>query len=248
MDDLAAAFMLLTRLPVGWLARRHAPGAFGDSVWAYPLAGAAVGGVAAAIYAGCHRLGVPPAVCAVWALGGLVLASGAFHEDGLADTADGIGGGRTRERKLEIMRDSRIGSYGALALLLAMAARGTALAAMADPARVAAALVASAALGRAAIIVVLIAADPARPDGLAAGLRDLRPARVAAGLALAVGIAGVLLPRQTAAIAIGAALLAAVAVSLAARRYLGGYTGDVLGAACVAAECAALSLLAGATP
>ena len=95
MGDLAAAFMLLTRLPVGWLARRHAPGAFGDSVWAYPLAGAAVGGVAAAIYAGCHRLGLPPAVCAVWALGGLVLASGAFHEDGLADTADGIGGGRT---------------------------------------------------------------------------------------------------------------------------------------------------------
>ena len=72
-----------------------------------------------------------PALTAGWALAALVLLTGGFHEDGLADTADGFGGGRTRERKLEIMRDSRIGSYGALALVLSVGIRAAALATMA---------------------------------------------------------------------------------------------------------------------
>ncbi len=243
--ELAAALMLLTRLPVGWLAR--GPVLFANSVWAYPVAGAVVGGLAAAVYAACHALGMPPALAAVWALGAGVLATGGFHEDGLADTADGLGGGRTRERKLEIMRDSRIGSYGALALLLSMAARGAALAAIAQPWRVAAAMIAAAALGRGAIIVVLLATGPARPDGLAAALRDLPTGRAALGLALPTIAALLLLPALAALAAIGGALLAALLLAFAARRQLGGYTGDVLGAAAVAAECAALSLLTGFT-
>ena len=98
----------------------------------------------------------------------MTLATGGLHEDGLADTADGFGGGRTPGRRLEIMRDSRIGSYGAMALLSAFAVRGVAIAAIAEPARVAAALVASGALGRGAILLVLRLAPPARADGLSA--------------------------------------------------------------------------------
>jgi adenosylcobinamide-GDP ribazoletransferase len=239
LGQLVAAFMLLSRLPVGRLAR--ARGEFADSIWAYPLVGAAVGGIAAAVFAGCVAVGMPPAVAAAWTLAAQLLTTGALHEDGLADTADGLGGGRTRERKLEIMRDSRIGSFGALALALSLAARGTALALLSGPWRVAAGLVAAAALGRAAILVVLLALAPARPDGLAAGLGRRGAGRAAVGLALALAVAVLALPLADAVRAGCAALAAALAVAWLARRQVGGYTGDILGAAAVVAECAALA-------
>jgi adenosylcobinamide-GDP ribazoletransferase len=231
--------MLLTRLPVRWLARGQAPAELADSVWAFPLVGAIVGGIGGAAYWAFFRLGLPPAVAAVWTLAVLLLTTGALHEDGFADTADGFAGGRTPEKKLEIMRDSRIGAFGALALMLSLAARGTAVAALAAPANVAAALVALGALGRGAILVVLLVLPPARADGLAAGLTP-RFGRSAVGLASAA-----LLP-----LACGAAwaCLAAVAVAVllawTARQQIGGHTGDVLGATSVATECVVLSLLA----
>jgi adenosylcobinamide-GDP ribazoletransferase len=238
--DLASALLLLTRLPAGWLLRGQPPSGLADSVWAFPAVGALAGGVGAATYWVCVRLGLPPALGAVWTLAALLLATGALHEDGLADTADGFGGGGTRARKLEIMRDSRIGAFGALALMLSLAARGGAIVALASPAHVGAALVASGALGRAAILIVLLLLPPARADGLAAGLRQRPLGRSAAGLAFAAVLA----------LALGAgwAILAAAAVPAAiawvAWRQVGGYTGDVLGAASVVTECAVLSLLA----
>jgi adenosylcobinamide-GDP ribazoletransferase len=244
LAELVAAFTLLTRLPVGWLLRRRAPGSFADSVWAYPVAGAAVGGIAAAAYWACDELGLPPAVAAVWALAAGLLATGALHEDGLADTADGLGGGRSRVRKLEIMRDSRIGSFGALALVLSLAARGTAIAAIAGPGRVAAALVAAAAVGRGAMIVLLLLLSPARTDGLAAGLRTASRWRAALGLALAASVAFALLPAGPALWACAGGLAAALMLAWLARRQIGGYTGDVLGATSVLGECVVLGLLA----
>src|ERR1019366_4569859 len=110
--------MLLTRLPVGWFSGTQAPAGIADAVWAFPIAGAVVGGIGGGVFWGCSALGLPPAVAAVWTLVATLLVTGALHEDGLADTADGFGGGRTREQKLEIMRDSRIGSFGALAVML----------------------------------------------------------------------------------------------------------------------------------
>ncbi len=243
--ELAAAFMLLTRLPVGWLARGRMPAEFADAVWAFPLVGAVVGGIGGAAYWLAARLGLPPGVAAVWTLAAMLLATGALHEDGLADTADGFGGGRTRERKLEIMRDSRIGSFGALALMFAMAARGAALAAMAVPGHVAAALVAAGALGRGAILILVLTLPPARADGLASGLRGRAWGRCGFGLALA-GVAGLALPPFGSAVwTCGAAALVGLALAWIARRQIGGYTGDVLGAASVLAECAVLALLSG---
>ena len=114
--ELVSAFGLLTRLPVADLTP---PGDYADparAVWAYPLAGLAVGLIGGLVYWLAAALAIPPMIAGVLALGAMVLATGGLHEDGLADTADGLGGGRDKARKLEIMRDSRIGSYGVIAL------------------------------------------------------------------------------------------------------------------------------------
>jgi adenosylcobinamide-GDP ribazoletransferase len=242
--EIAAAFMLLTRLPVGWIARGGSRPQPARCVWAYPVVGLVVGGIGAGAYLLCHRVGMPAALGAVWTLVVTMLATGALHEDGLADTADGFGGGRSPERKLQIMRDSRIGSYGTLALLLSVAIRGVCIAALAQPGRVAPALIAAGALARGSIGVLLLALPPARPDGLAATLRERDPVRTGLGPAVAVAVAFVLLPGKLAGGAVVASGLAALALGGLARRQIGGYTGDVLGAGAVTAECAVLTLLA----
>ncbi len=245
--ELAAAFMLLTRLPVGWLdGDDGVPPDQARCIWAYPVVGAAVGAIGALAYLLCSRIGMPPALAAVWTLAALLLATGALHEDGLADMADGFGGGSSPERKLEIMRDSRIGSYGALALLLSVAMRAVSIAALVQPSRVAPALVAAGALARGGTGILLLALPPARPDGLAASLRERRPARAALGPALAAAVAVVLLPLGLALDAVAASGFAALALAAVARRQVGGYTGDVLGACAVAVECVVLTLLAAA--
>lgn len=241
--DLASAFTLLTRLPTGWLAAGARADRLADAVWAFPVVGAVVGAIGGAVFWVCARLGMPPAVAAVWTLASMLLVTGALHEDGLADFADGLGGGRTRERKLEIMRDSRIGTFGGLALMLSLAARGTALATLAQPSRVAVALIVAAALGRGAIGVLLLTSAPARPDGLAAELRASRFGRTALAPGIAVTVTFALLPFGAAFGATVAALMSALAIAWIAHRQLGGYTGDVLGAAVVVTECAVLSLI-----
>lgn len=241
--QFAAAVGLLTRLPI-WRAIPDSPANFAASVWAYPIVGALVGGIGAGIYAVCWRLGLPPVLAAIWALVGVVLTTGALHEDGLADTADGLGGGSTAERKLAIMRDSRIGSFAALALIAAMAARGGAMAAIGTPVTVAVALVVAGGLSRAAMIVVLLACRPARRDGMAAGLAEVPRAEAALGLGGAALLAFCLVSASTATIALALALGIAVGAAALARRQIGGHTGDILGATAVVVECAVLSLLA----
>ncbi len=238
------AFTLLTRLPVGAPAPGEWDGDLGRSVWAYPLVGAAVGALGAAVYWVSRRVGLPVSLGAVCALAAGILVTGALHEDGLADTADGFGGGGSPGRKLEIMRDSRIGTYGALALMLTLAARGTAIAGIAETGTVAAALVAADALGRGALIVVTLILGPARADGLAAGLRATHPTRAVAGLGLSGATAFLVLPPGLAGGATMATLAVALAMSWFARRQIGGYTGDVLGATVVAVECVVLGVLA----
>ena len=235
--------MLLTRLPVGWFATGVGPGRLAEAVWAFPVVGAVVGAVGGAVFWVCARLGMPPGVAAVWTLASMLLMTGALHEDGLADFVDGVGGGRTRERKLAIMRDSRIGTFGGLALMLSLAARWAALAALAQPARVAVALIVAAALGRGAIGLVLLTSGPARPDGLASDLRASQFGRTALGPGIAIILAFALLPSGAALGATSAALVSALAVGWIAHRQLGGYTGDVLGAAVVVTDCAVLALI-----
>ncbi len=223
--------MLLTRLPVP----RSAPPR-GDGSWAYPIVGAVIGLIGAAVYKAAVLSGLPATIAAVFAVSVSILTTGALHEDGLADTADGFGGGSTVARKLEIMRDSRIGSYGALALMLSLGLRVAALAALADPGRVAAALVAAGMLGRGAMVGMMLALPPARPDGMAASLG--RVPMMPAVIGLAIAAVCVVLPQGARALL--AAILAGAVMVWLARRQIGGYTGDVLGATEQVVECAVL--------
>jgi adenosylcobinamide-GDP ribazoletransferase len=242
--ELVAAFMLLTRFPLGRLGRVRAEDAFAGAVWAYPIVGLVIGAVGAGVYAACTRTSVPPLLRAIFCLGAMVLATGGLHEDALADTADGLGGGRTRARKLEIMRDSRVGTFGVLALAFTLATRGAAVVSLGSAARVAAALIAAGGLGRGAMLVPLLVLEPAHTDGLAAGLRTSTSHRLLAGLLIAGAIPLLLLPIVPALDATAAALIVALAASFLARRQIGGYTGDLLGATEIITECAVVAVLA----
>jgi adenosylcobinamide-GDP ribazoletransferase len=241
-SELATALMLLTRLPVARFAGWETPPDLARGVWAFPLAGIVVGGLGGAVYWAAHSLGMAPTLAAAWTLAATIAITGALHEDGLADVADGFGGGATRERKLAIMRDSRIGTYGALALALSTIIRLAAIAALDRPAAVAAALVGAGMLGRGGIIVLLLALPPARADGLGASVKRPPLETAAAGFVIAAAGALVFLPFALAVILI--ALAAAFAMVCLARRQIGGHTGDVLGAAELTVECAALTAIA----
>jgi adenosylcobinamide-GDP ribazoletransferase len=240
--QLLTGFGLLTRLPLGRLLPAPDEVEFAACVWSYPVVGGVVGALGGAVFWVAARLGLSPSLAAAWTLAAMLLLTGGLHEDGLADCADGFGGGRTIARKLEIMRDSRIGSFGALALMLSLAIRGLAIAAIAQPARVTLALIAACALGRAAILVPLLRLRPARTDGLAAALRAI-PASAALGtIAVALIVAMLTLPARQAALALALTLATAVAMAQLARTQIGGHTGDVLGATEIVVECVLLSV------
>ena len=221
------ALALLTRLPVRVSdATRGARAA-----WAWPLAGAVLGGLAALAGGGMLALGLPAPVAALGALAALVMLGGGLHEDGLADSADGIWGGWTVARRLEIMRDSRIGSYGVIALVLTLGLRAVALGLIFAGGALAgaAALIAAAMLSRAAMAGVMAALPPARTDGLGRSQGRPPPATVLLAAALA-GLGAVALTGWAGLVAAGAAALAALAVARLARARIGGQTGDILGA------------------
>jgi adenosylcobinamide-GDP ribazoletransferase len=227
--DLKTGLAFLTRLPL-----IHAePESGGDIVraaWTFPLVGALIGGFAALIYWLCFAIGLHPLVAATLTVGATLVLTGALHEDGLADTADGFGGGTTKERKLEIMRDSRTGTYGASALILSILLRAGAIASLAEPSLVAPALIAAHAGARAMLPLFMSLVPPARQDGLSAGAGRPSISGVAAAvllglivLILCLGLGGALLTLLLLAGAMG--VMAGLAM-----RQIGGQTGDVLGA------------------
>jgi len=237
-DEAGLALVFLTRLP--WPGPLPGDRPLMDAAWAFPAVGAAVGMLAAAGFWIADGLGLPVTVAALVAIGVAALATGALHEDGLADLADGFGGGRDAEATRRIMRDSRIGGYGALALILVVGAKAAGLAALPDVEAAAAALVAAHALGRAVIPALAHLLPPAAADGRgrAAGRPDAGGALWAAGIGL--GIAVLALPGGIGVAAGLAAAAAAAAIGWLAMRRIGGTTGDVFGAAEQAAETAAL--------
>ena len=244
LADLVAAFMLLTRLPLARFAPLGTPADFASCVWAFPVVGLVVGGLGGLVYWLAHGLGMPPLPAAAWTLAATTIATGALHDDGLADTADGFGGGATRARKLEIMRDSHIGSYGALALVLSVVVRAACIAALGNPLHVMLVLCISGILGRGGILVVLLALRPARDDGLGAAIGSTGAVRGAVGLALAIVASLLALPMPSAIAITAAALVASMTVARLAHGQIGGYTGDVLGAVEVATECVVLTTAA----
>lgn len=227
--DLRMAASFVTILPVA-SSKPAADGAIARATWALPIAGLLVGLAGALAYKIATRLGLAPNLAALLALATTALVTGALHEDGLADTADGLGGGWTRERKLEIMRDSRIGTYGVCALILSFGLRWSALAAIANPWSVMLALIAAHAAARAGVPAFMSLVPPARRDGLAANA-GVPPGRSVA-IAFAVGTLALALALGPAKALVGLVLLSLAGLMLArlAIRQIGGQTGDILGA------------------
>ncbi len=243
--DLASAIAFLTIVPV-----RAAPGdgLGGAAVW-FPVVGAAVGALAGGVRVLCGPL-VGATVSTVLAMIALVVVTGALHQDGLADTADGLGArsplgvagaAGARARRLEVMRDSSTGVFGALALIAWALLLLTTVAAL-DGDHALRALVVACALGRWAALLHAAATPAARPDGLGAALHVGRLALVAATAVSAIAaltIAGL----APGAAAIGAGALVAGLSVIFARRLLGGRTGDTLGATVAIAEVAVCVVL-----
>ena len=230
LDDALLAAAFLTRLPVP--ARSDLPpGALARAGWAFPIAGAVVGGLGAATIWTTAGSGLHPLAAALLALAAMAIATGALHEDGLADFADGLGV-HDRARRLEIMRDSRIGAFGVLALVFATGLKATALASLPGPGAAALVLIGAGALSRAAMVPTMRLIAPARKDGLGHGAG--RPPAWAAALAVVLGLAA-LVPLWSVfgpgiATLAAAALAAGLFACWAMHAAVGGHSGDTLGA------------------
>ncbi|MFO6465672.1 adenosylcobinamide-GDP ribazoletransferase [Jannaschia sp. KMU-145] len=237
-SDLTSAAMLLTRLPVRGTPTDPAA----HAAWAWPLAGLAVGLLAGGAGWILGTLGFTPGLAAAVTLVVAVVVTGALHEDGLADLADGFWGGFTPERRLVIMRDSRIGTYGVIALVLSLLLRWLLLAEAAAEGALFAVTVAAAVASRAPMAALMRWLPPARTDGLSKGAGVPQARAVWIGLAIA---AAALLLHGPATALLAAVLAGVAAFGLArlARAKIGGQTGDMLGAAQQLSEIAILAAL-----
>lgn len=239
VTDLRLAAALLTRLPLP-----HLPdSAFAQqsrAVWAYPIAGIVVGALGALVGALAMGVGLPSQVAAGLVLVVLIMTTGAMHEDGIADSADGLWGGWTVERRLEIMKDSRIGAYGVIALILSLGLRWAALSIVLAVSPWA--VIAVAAGSRAVMPMLMITMPNARASGLSQSVGQPNLTRALIGLA--VGAVAMIVfagwSALPAAIIAAAAVVGFAAIALAK---IGGQTGDILGASQQVAEIAMLLVL-----
>jgi adenosylcobinamide-GDP ribazoletransferase len=241
--DLTISILFCTRLPLA-----HALPIEGADVarasWAMPIVGALVGGLGAFVYWIGYAIGLPLLPAAALALAATVAVTGCLHEDGLADTADGFGGGKEAAQKLAIMRDSRLGTYGACALLGSFMLRWSALASIPAPRAAAMALVVTHACARAALPPFMRFVPAARSEGLSA--RAGRPPPESVAAACALGALALFLGFGPLGAPIVLLLLICFGACMAwlCRAQIGGQTGDVLGALEQASE--ALILVAAA--
>lgn len=242
LADLHLSAVFLTRLPLPD-AGIPAKGGLARAMRVFPLVGTVIGLISGLVFLAMHAVlpSLPAALLAV--LAGLIL-TGALHEDGLADMADGLGARGGREARLAVMRDSRTGAYGVLALIFAIGLKVAALASAPHALAGLGALVAAHALSRGLIPAAMQFMPPARPDGLGAGtgMPDATVAATAGVLGLLVCVAGLGLGAP---VAIIAALMVVAVLIWLARRTLGGHTGDVLGAIQQVSEIAILVVAAG---
>ncbi|SAK58654.1 adenosylcobinamide-GDP ribazoletransferase [Caballeronia ptereochthonis] len=193
----------------------------------FPLVGAMVGGVAALVYLAALRV-FPPGVAVLLSMAATLVLTGAFHEDGLADCVDAFGGAYTREDALRIMHDSRIGAFGAIALVIALALKWQALAALPPP-RAAWIMVAAHAASRAFAISYLVTLDYVRAEGKAKPVAQ-RMSFAAFAAALVFGLPWLLaIGWRLACFTILALIVLRFVIGRYFVRRIGGYTGDCLG-------------------
>lgn len=200
------------------------------AAWSFPVVGLVVGAMGGAALYGAAMMDLHPLACALIGLAVTALITGGLHEDGLADVADGFGGGGDKTRILEIMRDSRIGSFGVLALVFGIGIRAAVLSGVPGPGLAWVTLIVAAIISRAALPMIMAMMPAARLDGLSRGAG--RPSMTCAFIALTLGFVALfaLMPINLAFVAIMVAIPLVGLILLWAYRRLGGQTGDVLGA------------------
>jgi len=235
--DIPNAFSLLTRIPVP-VDHKIAGERAAIATWAYPLVGAVLGLIAGIIGSLLYWFGAPGSLCAIGALVTLAMLTGGMHEDGLSDCADGFGGAMEKERRLKIMKDSRIGAFGAIALILFILGRYSSMevliyASFIPP------LVAVGAASRLPMVLAMYAMPNAHSEGLSASVGKPPETSLAIAITLTLlicflclGLSGIFI--------FGWAIIAAIIMAYLAQCAIGGQTGDVLGAMQQWAELAAL--------
>lgn len=228
LRDIPAAFGLLTRLPVRVnteLATKRGAAA----AWAYPIVGGVVGALAALTGVTALAIGLPPAAASLLVIASQVILTGAMHEDGLADCADGFWGGWERSRRLAIMKDSHIGTYGVAALTLSLMLRWVAISALTATAGFATVLIAAGLISRASMVVMMALMPHARDTGLSHAVG--RPSRKTALIALVIAVTACLFAvGATTVTIVVVATLAGLGWAVIAKTKINGQTGDVLGA------------------
>ena len=229
LEYFFGAVRFFTRLPVpGWVG--HSAEALNHSARYFSAVGLLVGGIGALVYLGAAQLWPQP-VAVLLSMAATIYATGAFHEDGLSDTVDGLGGGWEKLRILEIMKDSRVGSYGVVAMVLTLLGKFALLNAL-DPELIPFALLAGHAVSRFCSTVLLATMDYVREDLLSKAkplATKLSPGAMLFALSFVVGCLA-LLPLEKAFVGCALAALATFWLASKFKRWLGGYTGDCLGA------------------
>lgn len=237
IKDTMRALAFLSRLPASASWFEDYSGSLHDTARGFPLAGIIIAVPASLVFLICTLLDLPETVSALFIIATLIITTGALHEDGLADVADGFYGGNTTERRLEIMKDSRNGSYGILALvisiLLRMALLTTILAEL-DIFYALLVIIVTEAASRAVLVKFWQSLPSARAGGISdkAGMPDAK----AANFALIIGAVAIVIGYGAAggplAIIIAACLTALgyFGFSALCRDKIGGQTGDTLGA------------------
>ena len=239
-SDVATACSLLTRFPLrdAWVDS----GRLSVCPWAFPIVGLLIGLCAGLLSSFLIWCGVPVAVSIVLAIGLSVLLTGGLHEDGLADCSDGLGGGHTKEKCLEIMKDSRIGAYGVIALILVFALEWSALGEIPLQHLMAAFIVAGA-VSRTPMVAVMAFMPPARTGGLSHYVGRPRGVHVATSVAISALIALICFGGEGVTV-LFFGLIASLPLLLLAQKKIQGQTGDVLGATQKISEAAVLIVLA----
>jgi adenosylcobinamide-GDP ribazoletransferase len=250
-NDLRVSAAFLTRLPVLHRAAEEEPGVddaegmlpetgLSLACRAFPIVGAGVGLIGAVILVLAKAIGFGPFLAGALAIAAVIAVTGGLHEDGLGDAADGFGAGRDAEARLAIMRDTRLGAYAVIAIVLSLLLRVGALAAIPGTIAAGCALVAAAAFSRAVLPAAMAALGNARTQGLAVSAGKPPQDRVIASLILGAAFVLLFLGPLGGFIALLAGGGAALAFAALAHRYIGGITGDVLGAIQQATEIAVL--------
>ena len=245
LEDILLALTFFTRIPIRFIVKYDRT--LMQACWCFPLIGASIGLVGGTFLYLLLVIQIPVAISAVITICFIVILTGALHEDGLADTADGLGGGEDKKSKIEKMRDSRIGSYGVLAILLLTLIKLNALISLATekPYEISfLSIICAHSLSRFSIIVIPYFSIPASNEGLARYAGKPATRGIIGSFLITSILILMLLPFDQAILSAVLAILVAGAVGLLASFQIKGYTGDILGAAQQVSEVTVLVYLA----